>query len=46
MEIYAVMMRLFDEQKFEVAELEQWLRDVVEKIWAMRASLIKQILRK
>ena len=32
MEIYAVMMRLFDEQRFEVAELEQWLRGVIEKI--------------
>ena len=32
MEIYAVMMRLFDEQIFEVAELEQWLRGVIEKI--------------
>ena len=31
MEIYGVMMRLFDEQKFEVAELEPWLRSVIEE---------------
>ena len=32
MEIYAVMMRLFDEQRFEVVEMEQWLRGVIKKI--------------
>lgn len=31
MDIYAVMMQLFEEHRFEVAELEQWLRSVIQE---------------
>lgn len=32
LDIYNVMITLFDNQKFELAELEKWLRQVVHKI--------------